>query len=59
MNQINALSAALKPHLQWHGARLNFLSLFLIALMRVKTVNLAELACGFRNSARTESSYKR
>ena len=59
MNQINLLRQTLKPHLGWHGARLNFLALFLIALLRVKTVNLAELATGFRSHAKTESSYKR
>ncbi|MEM8723815.1 MAG: IS4 family transposase, partial [Cyanobacteria bacterium P01_G01_bin.39] len=48
MNQINLLRQALKPHLEWHGARLSFLALFLIALLRVKTVNLAEIATGFR-----------
>lgn len=59
MNQINLLRQALKPHLKWHGARLSFLALFLIALLRVKTVNLAEIATGFRTYAQTESSYKR
>lgn len=59
MNQINLLRQALKPHLKWHGARLSFLALFLIALLRVKTVNLVEIATGFRTNAQTESSYKR
>ena len=59
MNQINLLRQALKPHLEWHGARLSFLALFLVALLRVKTVNLAEMATGFRTNAQTESSYKR
>lgn len=59
MTQINLLRQTLKPHLGWHGARLNFWALFLIALLRVKTVNLAELATGFRSHAKTESSYKR
>jgi hypothetical protein len=59
MNQINLLREALKPHLGWHGARLNFLALFLIALLRVKTINLAELATGFRSEAKIGSSYKR
>ncbi|MBW4642705.1 MAG: IS4 family transposase [Goleter apudmare HA4340-LM2] len=59
MNQINLLRDTLKPHLGWHGARLSFLALFLISLLRVKTVNLVELATGFRNSAQTESNYKR
>ena len=56
MNQINLLRQTLKPHLRWHGARLSFLSLFLIALLRVKTVNLTELATGFRSKAEIESS---
>lgn len=59
MNQVNLLRDTLKPHLPWHGARLNFLALFLIALLRVKTVNLASLATGFRSEAQTDSSYKR
>ena len=59
MNQIILLRQTLKPLLGWHGARLNFLALFLIALLRVKTINLAELATGFRSNAKTESNYKR
>ena len=59
MNQVSLLRQTLKPLLGWHGARLNFLALFLIALLRVKTINLVELAIGFRSSAKTESSYKR
>jgi hypothetical protein len=59
MNQINLLRKTLKPLLGWHGARLNFLALFLIALLRVKTINLAELATGFRIEAQISSSYKR
>lgn len=56
MNQINLLRQTLKPHLGWHGARLSFLALFLIALLRVKTVNLTELATGFRSKAQVDSN---
>ena len=77
MNQINLLRQTLKPHLQWHGARLSFLaqsrmaqivvfddwrrftSRFLVALLRVKTVNLAEMATVFRTNAKIFSNYKR
>jgi hypothetical protein len=59
MNQINLLRQTLKSHLGWHGARLSFLSLFLIALLRVKTINLTELATSFRSKAQIDSSYKR
>lgn len=59
MNQIILLRQTLKPLLGWHGARLNFLALFLIALLRVKTINLVELSTGFRSKAKAESSYQR
>lgn len=59
MNQVILLRQSLKPLLGWHGARLSFLALFLIALLRVKTVNLVEIAAGFRSQAKTDSSYKR
>jgi hypothetical protein len=59
MNQVILLRQTLKPLLGWHGARLNFLALFLIALLRVKTVNLVEIATGFRSKAKIDSSYKR
>ena len=36
MNQLNLLRDKLKPLLGWHGARLNFLALFLIALIRAR-----------------------
>jgi hypothetical protein len=59
MNQYSALKKALKPHLGWHGARLSFLALFLLALLKVKTVNLKELALGFEGNALVDSHYKR
>jgi hypothetical protein len=59
MFQTNALRDALKPHLGWHGARLTCLAMFLIALFRVKTVNLAELATAFPSAAPSASSDKR
>jgi hypothetical protein len=41
---VTLLKAALAEHLAWHGARLSFLAQFLLALFKVKSVNLAELA---------------
>ncbi len=49
----------MQQHLQWNRARLAFVCMFLIALMRVKTVNLAEIATGFSGYAKVESHYKR
>lgn len=45
--------------LTWHGARLSFLAMFLIALVRVRTVNWAELATVFCGHAQTSSHHKR
>lgn len=59
MNQVTLLREALRPHLAWHGARLSFLAAFLIALLRVKTINFAELATAFSGKAQTDSHYKR
>jgi hypothetical protein len=59
MNQVTQLRNALRPHLSWHGARLSFLAAFLIALLRVKTINFAELATAFSGKAHTDSHYKR
>ncbi|MDJ1185748.1 IS4 family transposase, partial [Roseofilum sp. BLCC_M143] len=44
MQHSNSIREQLRPHLGWHGARLSFVALFIIALFRAKTVNLAELA---------------
>lgn len=59
MSEIIALRDALRPHLGWHGARLAFVSTFLIALFRVKTVNFAELATAFVGGAQIDSNDKR
>jgi hypothetical protein len=42
MNQISLLRQTLQPLLGWHGARLNFLALFLIALLRVDLLQKSE-----------------
>jgi len=59
MNQVSLLRDVLRPHLAWHGARLSFLAAFLIALLRVKTVNFSELATAFGGKAQSDSHYKR
>ncbi|WP_051036844.1 hypothetical protein [Calothrix sp. PCC 6303] len=59
MNQVNLIREKLRPHLGWHGARLSFLAGFLIALLRVRTVNLSDLAAAFTGKALQDSHYKR
>ena len=56
---IQELKAVLSEHLPWHGARIGFLAQFLLALLKVRSVNLAELATGFGGKAKVDSHYKR
>ena len=59
MCQISEIRDQLRPHIGWHGARLSFVAMFLIALFRAKTVNLAELATVWGGNATEDSNYKR
>ena len=59
MSHYSELKSVLQAQLNWHGARVSFLALFLLALLKVKTVNLSELCLGFDGKALPESSYKR
>jgi hypothetical protein len=59
MSQYSELRNALQPYLRWNKARVSFLSLFLLALLKVKTVNLSELFLGFGGRALPESNDKR
>lgn len=59
MVQVTLLRQLLRSHFHWHGARLSFVALFLIALFRVKTVNFTQLATGFIGPATPASHYKR
>ena len=49
------VSAKELVRLQWNAARLAFVSGFLMSLMRVKTVNMSEIATGFGRKAETDS----
>lgn len=59
MSQLTQLRQVLHTHFDWHDARLMFLSQFLLALLRVRSVNLSELATAFVGSAQSASHYKR
>jgi hypothetical protein len=50
-----ALKSVLAEHLPWHGARLNFLAQFLLALLKVRSVSLAALAPGVGGPAKVDS----
>ena len=59
MSPTEQLVATLKPYLNWHGARLTFLALFLKALFQVRTVNLAEIATALNPNTKESSNYRR
>ena len=59
MFELNTLRAKLQPHLGWHGAHLLFVAAFIIALFRVRTVNLSRLSSAFPGRAKPASAYKR
>ena len=55
----NAFEKALSDRIQATRYAINFLSLFVIALLKTKTSNLTQVAVGFASEAKAESSYKR
>ena len=59
MADIRPLERTLMLNVAWNKARINFLAKFLIALIQVRTVNLAEIATAFSGTATVDSSYKR
>jgi len=59
MASIRPLERTLAENINWNKARINFLAKFLVALIQVRTVNLAEIASVFPGRAKEESHYKR
>ena len=57
--EVKQLKSPLSNRLNWNEARVSFLARLLIALLKVKTVNLAELAKAFISKAEVESRYRR
>lgn len=53
------LEKILNEHFGWNKARMACFAGMLMALIKVRTVNLTELACAFESTARLESRYKR
>jgi hypothetical protein len=57
--EISIIIEKLSEHIKWNKARLNFLANFLIALIKLRTVNLPRLANVFQNLSKSLSSYRR
>lgn len=59
IKSVKELKRELGKSLDWHGSQLDFLAKFILALFKVKTVNLAQVATAFPGRAKRESHYKR
>ena len=49
----------LNGYFGWNKARMHCFASMLVALIKVRTVNLIELACAFGGNAKQESRYKK
>ena len=59
MNQIAKLTEIFNSRLGWNKARADLLSLFIVALLKVRTVSLTKIAVAMPGKAWTDSKYKR
>jgi hypothetical protein len=59
MGDLRKMEGVIAETVEWNLARIKFLTRFLVALIQVRTVNLAELSGVIGGRARPESSYKR
>jgi hypothetical protein len=57
--EINELECMLNGYFNWNKARMGCFAGMLVALFKVRTINLTELACGFTSKATMDSRYKR
>ena len=59
MTELSPLITVLSTSFDWHGARITFVAQFMLALIRVRTVNFAEIATAFCGEAKVNSNYRR
>lgn len=57
--QSKALCATLQDHFPWHLARLKFVSLFILAVLQLTTVNMKKLSNALNGKAKRDSNYRR
>lgn len=59
MKHINQLQEILQQHFQWNKARINFLTSFVVSLIKVRTVCLKDISISLNKDAKHESNYRR
>lgn len=57
--ETNELGMILNGYFDWNKARMKCFASMLVALIKVRTINLTDLACAFGGIAKQESRYKR
>lgn len=59
MNLISELLDILNGHFNWNKSRMICFDNIVLGLIKVRTVNLVELACAYGGAAKLDSRYKR
>ena len=59
MNYNSELENIFQGQLKWDRRRIKFLAAFIITLIKVKTINLVEIAIGLNPYATKDSNYRR
>ncbi len=59
MKQITKLTKIFNSRLGWNKARATLLACFIVALIKIRTVNLTKIAVAMPGKAKTASKYKR
>src|SRR3989337_489033 len=59
MNYNSELENIFQGQLKWDRRRIKFLAAFIITLIKVKTVNLVEIALGLNPNVSKDSNYRR
>lgn len=59
MEEHKRLVELIRPQLGYHLARVNLIAAFVLALVRVRTVNLTQVAAGLNPNVAPSSNYRR
>ena len=59
MNHITKLESLLQTQFCWHKSRINLMSLFIVSLVKVRTVNLTQIALSLNPLVSASSNYRR
>lgn len=58
-HHVTKVERTMQSQLSWNKCRIEFISLFMLALIKVKTVNLTQIALGFNPHVKITSNYRR